>query len=398
MEDQKPDYLIISEALSLHSEWKQSLDSVTDSLRSFFLFDNMALYLCQDGQMNLTDVVYARATGRGKSAEAEADWGQEIAQTVFQKGEVIIKSPDSTTPRDQRVSFPYFLGLPLNSSNGLIGALIFVRFGGPTYTPPQIYDARYLATLFGCMFERKSLQAQVSALQESRRQADLQEDFIATISHELRTPLGFIKGYSTTLLRSDAEWDEETRKEFLTIIDEEADNLTNLIDHMLESARLQSKTLLMNFQPVRIDVLLRDTTMRSQTRYKDLKVFVDKSLVGEATPFILADGVRLSQVFQNLFANAVKYAPGSPIYITLRLLDKNLRIEFRDEGPGISEQHLNHIFNKFYRVPGYGSSGSGLGLFICKQIISAHHGEISVQSVVGQGTTFVIDLPLNIVS
>ncbi len=393
MEEQKPAYLVISEALANHAEWKQALDSVTVALRSFLLFDNMALYLGQDGQINRTDVVYARATGRGKSAEADIDWGQEIAQAVFHKDELIIKTPDATTPRDQRISFPYFLGLPLKSSQGIIGALVFVRFGGPTYTSRHINDARYLATLFGCMFERRMLEQQIVTLEESRRQADLQEDFIATISHELRTPLGFIKGYSTTLLRPDAEWDAETRKEFLTIIDEEADHLAGLIDHMLESARLQSKTLLMNFQPVRIDALLRDATMRSQTRYKDLTVILENET--QVIPLVMADSVRLTQVLLNFFSNAVKYAPGSPIYLRVRLFENFLRIEFRDEGPGIAAQHLPHIFNKFYRVPGYGASGSGLGLFICRLIILAHRGQLAVQSMLGQGTTFLIDLPLS---
>ena len=385
-----PDYLAIAEAVTANADWKQALDSLTTSLRSFFLFDNMALYLKENDQINLIDVVYARAMGRGKSAEADVDWGQEIAAAVLKKGEAVVKTPDSTTPRDQRIFSPYFLGLPLNVSSGPIGVLVFVRFGGPTYSKDQIADARFLAAQFASMFERKLLYEQVAALQDARRQIGLQEDFIATISHELRTPLGFIKGYSTTLLRSDAEWDEETRKEFLTIIDEEADHLANLIDHMLESARLQSKTLTMNFQPVRLDVLLRDATMRSQARYKDLKVTTE---IG-SMQLIQADSVRLTQIFQNLFTNAAKYAPGSPVYITVSQHENFQRIEFRDEGPGIPPEHLPHIFEKFYRVPGYGTSGSGLGLFICGQIVQAHHGIMSVKSEVGQGTTFIIDLPI----
>jgi signal transduction histidine kinase len=284
------------------------------------------------------------------------------------------------------------LGLPLRTPNGIIGVLVFVRFGGPTYTQEQVADARFLAAQFASMFERKQLYEQVAALQDARRQIGLQDDFIATISHELRTPLGFIKGYTTTLLRSDTSWDDATRNEFLTIIDEEADHLTSLIDHMLESARLQSKTLTMNFQPVRLDALLRDAILHIQARYKELKITSDAG----ATPLVvMADSVRLTQVFHNLFSNAAKYAPGSPVHVRVSQHDDFQRIEFIDEGPGIAPEHLLYIFDKFYRVPGYGTSGSGLGLFICGQIVKAHHGVLSVKSEVGKGTTFIIDLPLN---
>jgi len=383
------DYLEIAEVITVNADWKKALDVLLPTLRSFFLFDNLALYLKEKEQINLIDIVYARAVGRGKSAEADVDWGQEIAAEVLDKGEMVVKIPDSTTPRAERTSFPYFLGLPLRTSQGLIGALLFVRFGGPSYTREQIRSARFLAAQFASMFERRTLYGEVAALQDARRQINLQEDFIATISHELRTPLGFIKGYTTTLLRPEASWDDETRNEFLTIIDEETDHLASLIDHMLESARLQSQTLMMKFQPTRLDLLLRDAMVRSQARYKDLKVNTNV----EKIPHILADGVRLSQVFQNLFTNAAKYAPGSPVDIRVRQEGETIKIEFSDQGPGIPPEHLPYIFDKFYRVPGYGTSGSGLGLFICGEIIKAHHGAISAQSETGKGTTFIIELP-----
>ena len=108
-----------------------------------------------------------------------------------------------------------------------------------------------------------------------KRQMQLQEDFVSTISHELRTPLGFIKGYSTSLLRQDTSWDDETQKEFLTIIDEEADRLSLLIENVLELARLQSKTFPLRFQPIRLDAVLRDVIMRIRSRQKELDVSME---------------------------------------------------------------------------------------------------------------------------
>src|SRR3970282_1847823 len=146
------------------------------------------------------------------------------------------------------------------------GAVIFVRFGGPVYEHQHITVASLAAELLSMLFERVKGTELQEELQDLKRQMQLQEDFVSTISHELRTPLGFIKGYSTSLLREDTSWDEETQKEFLTIIDEEADRLSLLIENVLESARLQSKNLPLRFQPLRLDPVLRDGILRIHAR------------------------------------------------------------------------------------------------------------------------------------
>ncbi|HQU38004.1 MAG TPA: HAMP domain-containing sensor histidine kinase, partial [Anaerolineales bacterium] len=220
----------------------------------------------------------------------------------------------------------------------------------------------------------------------------LQEDFVSTISHELRTPLGFIKGYSTSLLRKDAAWDDVTRDEFLTIIDEEADRLSLLIENVLESARLQSKTLTLRFQPLRLDAILRDVVMRIRSHYKDLEVNIEAN----STPSIHGDGVRIAQVFENLVTNAIKYAPGAPITVSLSSKGDAVMVMFKDGGPGIEAEALPLIFERFYRVKSEKSvTGSGLGLYICKQIIQAHRGKIWAESTPGNGVAFFIELPIN---
>jgi signal transduction histidine kinase len=219
----------------------------------------------------------------------------------------------------------------------------------------------------------------------------LQDDFVSTISHELRTPLGFIKGYSTSLLREDTVWDKATQREFLNIIDEEADRLTRLIEDMLESARLQSNTLQFKFSPIRIDALVRDVATRISMYQPRLKITFDF----QPLPPFRGDGTRLAQVFENLFSNAIKYAPDSEISIGMRATADKIRIIFTDKGEGIPEDYLPFIFERFYRVPGERTvAGTGLGLYICKQIIMAHHGNIWVESVLGEGVTFIIELPI----
>jgi signal transduction histidine kinase len=340
----------------------------------------------------MLEVAYARAVGRSKDAEADAAWGDEFAGQVLKKGKLLLQDPKLDIPANDRLHQAYLLGLPLRLGRKLGGAVVFVRFGGPVYKEEHISMASLAAGILSTLFERATWTELHAELEDLKRQMQLQEDFVSTISHELRTPLGFIKGYSTSLLREDTSWDAETQKEFLTIIDEEADRLSLLIENVLESARLQSRTLPLRFQPLRLDAVLRDVIVRVRARHKDL----DISMQFAPVPPIHADAVRLAQVFDNLFANAIKYAPNSPIIVLLTQADDRVMVSFIDHGPGIPTESLPLIFERFYRVRGEKAvTGTGLGLYICKQIIQAHRGKIWAESSPGQGTTFFIELPID---
>ncbi len=368
-----------------------TIEKFLAALRKQFVFDNVAVYL-QDERSASLEIVYARAVGRARNAEADAAWGETFASQVFAKGELLKQDPQPGAPTDDRLQQAYLLGLPLGEGGSTKGVLVFVRFGGPVYEDEHIRMAVIATDLLSVLFERAEWRATDSELRELRRQMQLQEDFVSTISHELRTPLGFIKGYSTSLLRKDTQWDDATRDEFLNIIDEEADRLSLLIENVLESARLQSKTLPLRFQPLRLDAVLRDVVMRIRSRYKELEVNMDT----QPAPPIQGDGVRIAQVFENLFTNAVKYAAGAPITISVYPKDDHVLVIFHDEGPGIDPEALPLIFERFYRVRSEKSvTGSGLGLYICKQIIHAHRGKIWAESTPGKGTTFFIELPIN---
>jgi len=361
------------------------------TLRKEFVFDNVAVYL-QDEATQILEVTFARAIGRSKDAEADAAWGDEFAGQVVKKGQLLLQDPKPDVSPDDRLHQSYLLGLPLRVGGSVKGAVVFVRFGGPVYEEQHIAIASLAAELLSMQFERATGIELREELQDLKRQMQLQEDFVSTISHELRTPLGFIKGYSTSLLREDTSWDEATQKEFLTIIDEETDRLSLLIENVLESARLQSKTLPLRFQPLRLDAVLRDVVLRLRARHKDLDVSMELDVV----PPVYGDGVRLAQVFENLFTNAIKYAPGAPIVIILKEVYEDVVVSFIDHGPGIPKESLPLIFERFYRVRGEKTvTGTGLGLYICKQIILAHRGKIWAESTPGQGTTFFIQLPID---
>lgn len=369
-----------------------SLEEIMRFVRTIFIFDNVVLYL-QQGD-NLLEPAYARAVGRGRSSEMDLAWGEAVAQDSLRENKIITRKEIDGDYTVNRMRLRYFIGLPLTTSEEQIGSLVFVRYGGPPYQSDQMQLAKHIARNVTQLLARLNLYKKIINLENELRSKRLQDDFIATISHELLTPLGFIKGYATTLLRDDTTWDDETRSEFLNIIDEETDRLRELIDNLLDSSRLQSGTLRMEFQPLRLDTLLKDVCLRARSfnENQDIELIIENSGVQ-----VQADPRRIAQVIENLLNNAQKYAPGSKVVITLiKFEENNAHIILQDFGPGIAPDHLEHIFDRFYRVPINVSSirGTGLGLFICRRIMKAHNGEINVESTLGEGSIFHIFLPI----
>ncbi len=387
----KPEHLYsISKIVAQSGECKPALDEITTFVHSTFIFDNLVLYHI-DPATGALEVFYARAMGRGRSAEADIAWGELIANAIIQKGETILQEPDEEGAGD-RLSRPYLLGVPLKIHDNLLGTLVFIRFGSPAFQDEEVALAEFIGQQVALLLERYNLQLEMQVVEAQNQQARLQESFISTITHELRSPLGFIKGYTTTLLRSDMAWDHNTQQEFLNIIDQETDHLEELIENLLDSARLQSGQLPMQFQPVRLDGLLNDVIARAHLHHPNLTIYLETEKNNAA---IQGDPRRLAQVFENLLSNAVKYAPGSPVWIKIQQQQDEIYITVRDEGPGVPEKYLKLLFERFFRNPEQTNAhGSGLGLFICDQIIHAHHGQIYATSILGEGTTFHIKLPV----
>jgi signal transduction histidine kinase len=381
----------LSQAVASAISTEAALDKIVKIARPIFIFDNIVLY--EKLPENGLDPTYARAIGRGRFREADLAWGEVVANEAYQNGRTTTRFEELDGGSTDRTNIRHFLGLPLRLAGQSKGVLVFIRFGGPVFTPDQISLAEFIALHVAQILERKQLVNQIANLEAKRRLDSLQDDFIAMISHELLTPLGFIKGYATTLLREDTSWDESTRKEFLLIIDEESDRLRNLIDNLLDSSRLQAGTLQMAFQTVRLDTFLKELSLRVRSMHEDLRVDLELRSPGLQ---VSADPTRLTQVFDNIISNATKYAPGSPIKIILDKKNLQARISVQDYGPGIAAEHLDRIFQRFYRVQQSSTSirGSGLGLYITRKIVQAHDGEIDAQSHLGLGTTFQIYLPL----
>lgn len=380
--------------INLKLDWKSALDQIVPLAREILIFDNLVVYLA-DPKKNTLDVGYARALGRGRSTGSEISWGENIASKVANNREIYIQEPSNDKSREDqdRLEHSYVFGIPLLLNDNLLGVFILIRFGGPPFLAIDHIITKIIAGEVTHLLERKRINESFSILEAERQQVYLQEDFISTISHELLTPLGFIKGYATTLLRPDAHWDDNSRKEFLTIIDEETDRLQELIDNLLDSSRLQRGVMRVDFQWVKLEILIRAVITKTRVRHPEVNISGNLST---PVPPVQGDPRRLAQVLENLISNAIKYAPESPITITLNRLDDKNHISLQDEGPGIPSQYQVHLFKRFFRNPDQSLNihGTGLGLYICRQIIEAHHGQIYIESSVGKGTTVHVELPL----
>lgn len=223
----------------------------------------------------------------------------------------------------------------------------------------------------------------------------MKDDFVSSVSHELRTPLTSIKAYTDAIL-CDPDMPEQTRREFLSIIDEGSNRLANLIEDILEVSRIESGTVRIVREPVDIAAVINRILLALQPLADRKNIRLKTDIVGELGE-LQSDKSRIQSVVTNLVNNAIKFTPeqGS-VSIFAQRRDEELLIRISDTGMGIPREALTKIFDRFYRVhrPGKQIQGTGLGLAIVKKIVTMHNGRIEVESQVNQGTTFTIFLPL----
>ena len=229
----------------------------------------------------------------------------------------------------------------------------------------------------------------IEAAQKSRR------EFVANVSHELRTPLTSIQGYVETLIE-DPNPSPETTLEFLGVILKNASRMNRLTEDLLALASVESPDYKLSLQPVRASDLLQDAIDSLGGIVVDSGVKLQSA--GAPDALVMADPDAMHQVFGNLMENALKYAKsGKRIRAGARLLASEVQFTIQDFGPGIASEHLERIFERFYRVDkarSRESGGTGLGLAIVKHIVQAHGGRVWAESELGKGAQFHFTLPL----
>jgi PAS domain S-box-containing protein len=253
------------------------------------------------------------------------------------------------------------------------------------------------APLFTSEGQLANVVANVRDITHWRQAQEMQNVFISTISHELKTPVAIIKGYAGTLTREDANWNPETIKQGLEVIEDEADRLTALIENLLTASRLQAdRAMRLDMADVRLDELAARAVERLKSQSAKHKFALD---FPSDFPPVQGDETRLRQVIDNLLGNAIKYSPeGGKIEVGGVDRGSDVVVYVRDQGVGLTEADQEHVFDRFYRVDSALSrktQGTGLGLYLAKSIVEAHGGTIGVDSKPGQGSTFYFTIPLD---
>ena len=287
------------------------------------------------------------------------------------------------------------LGMPLNVGGRTLGAMFAITQKGRVLIPDEIELLTTISHQVSSAIMRSELEEEASRVKALEELDLMRTELLANVSHELRTPLAAIKGFATSLLRKDTEWEPEVQEEFLSTISQESDRLAFMISDLVQMGRLEAGQMRFDMKMFTIAEIIALTKERLDVLLQDHE-FCTQLPPGLAP--VLADGERIGEVITNLIENAVSNSqPGSTITIEAEEIDEKIVVSITDQGIGISRKHIKKIFDRFYQIERHikGSrKGTGLGLAICKGIIESHGGTIWVESKLGKGSTFSFSLPV----
>jgi signal transduction histidine kinase len=261
--------------------------------------------------------------------------------------------------------------------------------------PLEINGRELWLSISGVKFDEGTVYA-FRDLTEEHNLEQLRADFVATVSHELRTPLAAIYGAAVTIRRTDIELQDSTRNRLLQVISQESERLARIVEDVLLASHLDSGRLQHRIEACHGVELMREVLDAAETH---LPENVQLELhAPDDVPRVAADESQLRQIFVNLVDNAIKYSPdGGLVTVTVEPSPRHVRFAIADEGLGIPPGERRRIFEKFYRLdPNMtrGIGGTGLGLYICRELVRRLGGRIWVESNNGKGSAFNVEIPI----
>ncbi|MFL6277009.1 MAG: DUF4118 domain-containing protein [Blastocatellia bacterium] len=357
----------LSRAIIATPDSETAVSSVARQVVEVFDFNYCAVFLPDAGHWNRVAI----------AGDDSTSIAQSTVERVFQLGEPL-----------RVAARPGLAYTPLKIGVKTIGVMVS--------SSPEIERGTIeaIAGLVALALERARFLKQVSRTEALRQSDEFKSALLASVSHDLRTPLTAIRAAVDSLLEETISWEPDALREFHSIIREEVNRLTRLVQNLLEMARIEAGELkiarrwgslaeIINNVLLRSAVALRNHRVRVESEENQLSVNVDSRLIAEA--------------LANLVENAAKYSPaGSEITISGGVQDGELIISVKDQGMGVAPEETSYVFDKFYRgthAPGKPTSGTGMGLAITHGIIEAHAGRIWVDSRFGQGAIFSFAIP-----
>ncbi|MFA5975475.1 MAG: GAF domain-containing protein [Elusimicrobiota bacterium] len=360
----------------VHQSASETLTMVGGEWDPLLSFDSRALTIGTSENVPLANVFRENRPAHYQRGVSTESWRNDLLIQAFDLNELLY--------------------LPLSVEQGRIGVLAIGSTGDRSLSMDQRRVAWWIAKQVAVIIERSRLYERLRSANEKLEQINtLKNEFISMVSHELRTPLTTIKGFVSIVLNEETGPLNDQQRHFLGTSDRAIDRLTLLVSDLLDISRIEAGQIKMQVRPISLkDVIQRAaTSFAPQIKAHGLTLTLQFS---EHVPMILADPDRLSQVFDNLFSNALKFTTKGGITVTATDKGDFAMVSVRDTGTGIPKEESERIFEKFYQVKvgnAWPSKGTGLGLAIVRSIIESHRGKIWVESGVGEGADFRFILP-----
>ncbi len=312
--------------------------------------------------------------------------GEYVELNIADAGAFSFHLPESAPP----TRLPE-LTVRIEAARGALGEIRLWR-AAPAISSSEKRLLQTFASQGALALERARLsqaESRARVLEESDR---LKSAILSSVSHELRTPLSTIKAAASSLRGREVGWDSPARAELIAAIDDEADHLNLLVGNLLDMSRIESGALKPKREWNILPEIVGSVVVRMRHLAEEHRIEVD---VPESLPLVPVDYVQMEQVFTNLLSNSLKYAPASTVIrIRAQVEGDAIRVQVSNQGPQVPPEHLERIFDKFYRITAADRvTGTGLGLSICKGIIEAHGGRIWAENL-PDGLAFNFTLPL----
>lgn len=312
--------------------------------------------------------------------------GEHVEMNITGAESFSFHLPESASP-----SRPAELTVPIQAARSVLGEILLWK-AIPAITSEEKRLLETFASQGALALERARLASAESRARILEESDHLKSILLSSVSHELRTPLSTIKAAASSLRKNQVNWDTSARVELVAAIDDEADHLNMLVGNLLDMSRIESGALKLKREWNILSEIVESVLTRMRHSTNEHRIEID---MPESLPFVPVDYVQMEQVFANLVSNSLKYAPlNTLIRIRAHIEGDVIHVQISNQGPQVPEEHLERIFDKFYRITATDRvTGTGLGLSICKGIIEAHDGHIWAENIT-DGLAFNFTLPL----
>ena len=377
------------------STYEGMLGELLQGLRSEMRADEATMLLLDDSGEAL---VVQLSVGIDLDRSIRVPIGQGLAGKVAASGAPVyiedVAREEVIHPR-LRESIRSLLAVPIRSEGDLIGVLHVGTKDKRVFTASDVRLLDIVAErVAGVLARTRLFQAERKAREEAEAARRSRDEVLSVVSHDLRNPVSTISMAASLLSDPDIPLTAEQREKQLEIIRRSAQRMNRLIQDLLDAARIEGGRLAVSLRCENMATVASEAfeAFRGIGAKKEIEVACQ---IADDLPESLVDRDRIVQVLSNLLNNAVKFTPAGG-QVTLRVSRSEsggCRFEVNDTGPGIDEEHLPHVFNRYWQAKRTAHMGTGLGLAIAKGIVEAHHGRIWVESKVGHGSSFCFEVP-----